>query len=106
MSVPESENVASYAIVGFDSFMEAKTLLDRINRNSGKMKGSEFPRLEKVKAEIAPDPYDIDWNFFAISYTAKFHIYNVLFGILLFLICPVINFYLEYTLSFQLAKAM
>lgn len=60
MSVPESENVAKYAIVGLDSFMEAKTLLDRINRNSGKMKGSEFPELEKVKAEVAPDPYDID----------------------------------------------
>jgi len=60
MSTPVSENIAKYAIVGFDNFMDAKTFLDRINRNSGKMKGSEFPALEKVEAEIAPDPYDID----------------------------------------------
>jgi hypothetical protein len=104
MSIPEDENKANYAIVGFDNYTEAKTFIDRVNKNSQSMKGSEYPKLANVIAETAPDPYDIDWNNFANKYLTEFHFFHFAMGVLLFMVSPVADFYLEYTLSVKMAS--
>lgn len=104
MSVPEEKNIANYALVGFDSYSEAKLFISRVNRNSKKMSGNEFPSLAKVTAETAPDPYDIDWNHYPNKYLKQFHAWHIFMGFLLFVVSPVIDFYLEYTLSIKMAR--
>ena len=106
MSIPEEENIANYAIVGFNTYAEARTFIQRVKKNCLKMKGSEFPELADVTAETAPDPYDIDWNHYSNKYLTSFHIVHLLLGILLFVLSPVADFYLEYTLSLKLASLL
>lgn len=78
--------------------------IERVNRNSGRLNGSEFPNLSNVYADTAPDAFDIDWNNFSQSYAKEFHLLHALMFFLFFIVSPVVYFYFQYTLSEKMAS--
>lgn len=62
--------------------------------------------MERVKALHAPEPYDIDWNYYARKYKVGTFSVHILMCLIFWIISPAITYFCEKELSYGLARAI
>lgn len=90
-----------YGFVCFHSYEHMQEFRDRLPEIK-----SEYPKMSKVVALHAPDPYDIDWNHYARKYSYGQAAVHFLMAVLFWLISPAVTYYCQKELSYGLAKAI
>lgn len=90
-----------YGFICFYSYKHMSEFREQLQK-----KKAEYPKMSKVIALNAPEPYDIDWNNYARPYKAKIFGLHFIMCILFWVISPAVTYFCENMLSYGLARAV
>lgn len=91
---------SAYGFVCFYSYRDMQEF-----RKNLPEKKKTLPKMTRVQALHAPEPYDINWNYYARSYEVQGYSLHAVMVLLFWVISPAVTYFCEKELSYGLARA-